>query len=155
LYVHRDVFEPVVQKVVEKLSLLKIGDALDEATAIGAIINEERYCAVRSFIKEAIDAGAEVLTDELPPPPDQVKGFFPRPMVLKGVDNGWRIVREEVFGPVLVAIPWTSEDEVFAWANDTHYGLAAYIFTNDVTTALRAAERIDAGWLQINRAGGQ
>jgi acyl-CoA reductase-like NAD-dependent aldehyde dehydrogenase len=155
LYVHRDVFEPVIKKVIEKLSVLKIGDALDEATDIGAIINEERYCAVRDFIKEAIDSGAEVLTGELPLPPAQVKGFFPKPMVLKGVDNGWRIVREEVFGPVLVAIPWTSEDEVFAWANDTHYGLAAYIFTNDIATALRGAERIDAGWLQINRAGGQ
>ncbi len=155
LYIHKDVFEPVLAKVVEQLSRLKVGDALDEATDIGAVINEERYCAVRSFIGEAIDKGAKVLIGELPPEPSKVKGFFPKPMVLTGVDNRWRVVREEVFGPVLVAIPWSDESQVFEWANDTHYGLAAYIFTHDVATALRAAEKIDAGWLQINRAGGQ
>ena len=155
LYVHRDAFEPVLAKVVEKLAGMKIGDALDETTDIGAIINEERYSAVRDFIAEAVDAGAEVVTGEIPPAAGESVGFFPKPTVLKGLGNDWRIVQEEVFGPVLVAIPWSDEDEVIAWANDTHYGLAAYIFANDLTTALNAAGRIDAGWLQINRAGGQ
>lgn len=155
LYVHRDVFDAVLDKVVEKLAALRIGDALDEETDIGAIINEERYTAVRDFIREAVDAGAQMVTGEVPPEPVAANGFFPRPVIFKGLGNDWRVVREEVFGPVLVAIPWDDEDEVIGWANDTHYGLAAYIFTHDVTAALRAAERIDAGWLQINRAGGQ
>ncbi|MCW1411225.1 aldehyde dehydrogenase family protein [Rhizobium sp. 1AS11] len=155
LYVHQDVFEPVLKKVVEKLAVMKIGDALDEETDIGAIINEERYSAVREFISEAVNSGAEVVTGEVPPAAGENVGFFPKPTVLKGLTNDWRIVQEEVFGPVLVAIPWTSEDEVVEWANNTHYGLAAYIFANDLTTALNAASRIDAGWLQINRAGGQ
>ncbi|MBP2574060.1 aldehyde dehydrogenase family protein [Agrobacterium tumefaciens] len=155
LYVHQDVFEPVLKKVVEKLAVMKIGDALDEETDIGAIINEERYSAVREFISEAVNSGAEVVTGEVPPAAGRNVGFFPKPTVLKGLTNDWRIVQEEVFGPVLVAIPWTSEVEVIEWANNTHYGLAAYIFANDLTTALNAASRIDAGWLQINRAGGQ
>ncbi len=155
LYVHKDVFEPVLKKVVEKLSVMKIGDALNEETDIGAIINEERYSAVRDFISEAVDAGAEVVTGEVPAALGEKAGFFPKPTVLKGLTNDWRIVQEEVFGPVLVAIPWTDENEVITWANDTHYGLAAYIFTNDLATALNTASRIDAGWLQINRAGGQ
>ncbi|WP_225185786.1 aldehyde dehydrogenase family protein [Bradyrhizobium sp. NBAIM01] len=155
LFVHRDVFEPVVAKVVEKLKAMKVGDALDEASDIGAIINAERYGEVCAFIREAVDRGAKVEIGQVPAPANDTDGFMPGPVVLTGVDNGWRVVREEVFGPVLVAIPWTNEDEMIGWANDTHYGLAAYIFTNDITTALRAAERIDAGWLQINRAGGQ
>ncbi|WAJ29407.1 aldehyde dehydrogenase family protein [Antarcticirhabdus aurantiaca] len=155
LYVHRDVFDAVLGKVVEKLGALRIGDALDEATDIGAIINEERYAAVRDFVREAVEAGGEIVTGEVPPELSASDGFFPRPVIFKNLGNDWRVVREEVFGPVLVAIPWDSEDEVIGWANDTHYGLAAYIFTHDVTAALKAAERIDAGWLQVNRAGGQ
>ncbi|MGY8662582.1 aldehyde dehydrogenase family protein [Bradyrhizobium sp. UFLA05-109] len=155
LFVHRDVFKPVVAKVVEKLKAMKVGDALDETSDIGAIINAERYGEVCAFIREAVDRGAKVEIGQVPAPANDTDGFMPGPVVLTGVDNGWRVAREEVFGPVLVAIPWTNEDEMIGWANDTHYGLAAYIFTNDITTALRAAERIDAGWLQINRAGGQ
>ncbi|WP_245453911.1 aldehyde dehydrogenase family protein [Bradyrhizobium sp. AC87j1] len=155
LFIHRDVFGPVVAKVVEKLKAMKVGDALDEASDIGAIINAERYGEVCAFIREAVDRGAKVEIGQVPAPANDTDGFMPGPVVLTGVDNSWRVVREEVFGPVLVAIPWTNEDEMIGWANDTHYGLAAYIFTNDITTALRAAERIDTGWLQINRAGGQ
>ncbi|CAJ0779965.1 Phenylacetaldehyde dehydrogenase [Ralstonia psammae] len=155
LYVHKSVWEPVMAKVVAKVQEMKIGDALDEANDIGAIINAERYSEVRAFIDEAINKGATVLTGALPPKVEDAKGFFPAPVIFSGVDNSWRVTREEVFGPVLVAIPWTDEEEVLNWANDTVYGLAAYVFTNDLTTALRATERIDAGWLQVNRAGGQ
>ncbi|WP_205962552.1 aldehyde dehydrogenase family protein [Paraburkholderia phosphatilytica] len=155
LYVHKDVWDIVMTKLVAKVKELKIGDSLDESNDIGAIINAERYSEVRAFIKEAIDAGATVLTGSLPPAVEDAKGFFPEPVIFAGVDNGWRVAREEVFGPVLVAIPWTDEDEVIQWANDTVYGLAAYVFTNDITTALKVTTQIDAGWLQVNRAGGQ
>jgi betaine-aldehyde dehydrogenase len=66
-----------------------------------------------------------------------------RPTVLTGV------------GPVLVALPWSDEDEVIRWANDTHYGLAAFVFSKDLDAALRAAHQIEAGWVQVNRSGGQ
>lgn len=155
LYVHKDVWDAVMTKLVAKVKELKIGDSLDESNDIGAIINAERYSEVRAFIKEAIDAGATVLTGSLPPAVEDAKGFFPEPVIFAGVDNSWRVTREEVFGPVLVAIPWSDEDEVIQWANDTVYGLAAYVFTNDITTALKVTTQIDAGWLQVNRAGGQ
>ena len=142
-------------RLVTKVNALKVGDALDEASDIGAVINAERYTAVCGFIKEAIDAGAKVETGKLPPAAKDAKGYFPTPVIFSGVDNSWRIAREEVFGPVLVAIPWTDEAGVLAMANDTHYGLAAYVFTQDLTAALRATEQLDAGWIQVNRAGGQ
>ncbi len=155
LFVHADVWDKVMSKVVEKVNALKVGDALDETTDIGAVINKERYCAVRDFIAEAIAKGAKVLTGSVPDEPKDAKGYFPKPVIFSEVDHSWRVTREEVFGPVLVAIPWTSEEEVIRMANDTHYGLAAYIFTQDITKAIRATEQIDAGWIQVNRAGGQ
>ncbi|MFT4065053.1 aldehyde dehydrogenase family protein [Paraburkholderia sp.] len=155
LYVHESVWDQVMTRVVAKVKELKIGDSLDETSDIGAIISAERYSEVRAFIEEAINNGAKVLTGALPPTVDEAKGFFPEPVIFTGVDNNWRVCREEVFGPVLVALPWKDEEEVLQWANDSVYGLAAYVFTNDLTTALRVTEKIDAGWLQVNRAGGQ
>ena len=155
LFLHRSIWDKVMPRMVAKVNALKVGDALDEASDIGDVINAERYTAVCGFIKEAIDAGAKVETGKLPPAAQDAKGFFPTPVIFSGVDNTWRIAREEVFGPVLVAIAWTDEAEVLAMANDTHYGLAAYVFTQDLTAALRATEQLDAGWIQVNRAGGQ
>ena len=67
----------------------------------------------------------------------------------------WRVAREEIFGPVLVAIPWSDEAEVLRMANETHYGLAAYVWTRDIGKALRTAHAIDAGWVQVNQGLGQ
>jgi phenylacetaldehyde dehydrogenase len=155
LFVHEDVWEPVMAKVVEIAESMVIGDALDERTDIGAIINAKRYDAVRTYIGEAEAAGAEFLTGATPLPVDDAPSFQPVPTILAGVDNDWRINREEVFGPVMVAIPWTNEAEVIAMANDTHYGLAAYIFSHDVDTVMRVSRALEAGWIWINEGGGQ
>jgi phenylacetaldehyde dehydrogenase len=104
-------------------------------------------------VREALEQGATALAGGLPD--DGRPGYQMRPTVLTGVEQSWRVAREEVFGPVLVALPWDDEDEVIAWANDTHYGLAAFVFSKDLGSALRAAHRIEAGWVQVNRSGGQ
>ncbi|WP_413705239.1 aldehyde dehydrogenase family protein [Pseudomonas sp. Pseusp16] len=155
LFVHRSVWDEVMTRVVAEVRKLKVGDALDESTDIGAVINAERYTEIREFIKEAFQQNAEVLTGDVPEALGVAKGYYPQPVILTGVDNSWRVCREEIFGPVLVAIPWDDEEQVVQWANDTVYGLAAYVFTNDLTTAMRVTGQIDAGWLQVNRAGGQ
>lgn len=155
LFLHKSIWDKVMPRLVEKVNALKVGDALDETSDIGAVINAERYNAVCGFIKEAMDAGAKVETGTLPTAAGDAKGYFPTPVIFTGVDNTWRVAREEVFGPVLVAIEWENESEVLAMANDTHYGLAAYVFTNDIGAAMRATEQLDAGWIQVNRAGGQ
>ena len=155
LFLHRDAWDRVMPRLAEKVGAMKMGDALDEANDIGAIINAERYTAVRDYVVEAIEQGAEVIVGGAPLPTEEVAGYFPPATILAGLDNTWRIAREEVFGPVLVAIPWSDEDDVLDWANDTHYGLAGYVFTPDVSTIMRVTQRLDAGWLQVNQGGGQ
>lgn len=155
LFVHADIWDDFMPKVIAAVQDLVIGDALDEATDMGAVINTTRYQEISEFVREAEEQGAQFLTGGPSTDLDATTPLQLKPTVIAGVDNTWRIAREEVFGPVLVAIPWQTEAEVTAWANDTHYGLAAYVFTQNLTTALRMAENIDAGWVQINRAGGQ
>ena len=157
LFVHRDVYDAVLDKLVEKVSALVVGDPLDEATDMGSIINESQYRQIRDYIADgkaqqgvsvALDGIGAVLWTAW-------TGSTRDPTILAGVDNSWRIAQEEIFGPVLVVIPWTDRDEVIAMANDSHYGLAAYIWTNDLTAALDTAHRIESGWVQINQGGGQ
>lgn len=155
LFVHRSVWEPVMEAVVEIANNMVVGDALDEAADIGAIINAERYAEVRRYVVEAEADGAELLAGSTPVPVDEATSFQPVPTVIAGVDNSWRVSREEVFGPVMVAIPWDDEAEVIEMANDTHYGLAAFVFSQDLDTVMRASAALEAGWIWVNDGGGQ
>ncbi len=153
LYVHRDVFDDFTAKLGTALGEMVVGDALDEASDIGSLISGTQDGRVCGYLQEALDQGAKPLVGGLPD--DGRTGYQHLPTVLTGIEHSWRVSREEVFGPVLVALPWDDEDEVIGWANDTHYGLAAFVFTKDLDAALRAAHRIEAGWVQVNRSGGQ
>lgn len=77
------------------------------------------------------------------------------PVILTDVDPTWRVAREEIFGPVLVVLPWSNWEDAIAMANDSHYGLAAYVWCHDVSLALRTAHALDSGWVQVNRGLGQ
>ncbi|MEX0303006.1 MAG: aldehyde dehydrogenase family protein [Leisingera sp.] len=153
LFVHKDIWDVLMPKVAEKSAALKVGDALDPDVDMGAVVNAERYGEIRGFVAEAEAQGAELLIGETPA--EDPAGFCPNPTIITGVDNSWRIAREEVFGPVMVAIPFETEAEVIEMANDTHYGLAAFLFTHDVSRITRLTRAIDAGWIQVNQGGGQ
>ncbi len=153
LFVHKSVWDDLMSRVAEKAAAMTVGDALDEDSDIGAVVNAERYDEICAYVAEAEVQGATFLTGETPKKTEQ--GFHPIPTILTGLDNEWRIAREEVFGPVLVAIPWEDEAEMIGQANDTHYGLAAFIFSHDMSTILRMTRSIDAGWVQVNQGGGQ
>lgn len=157
LFLHRDIYDDFLSKLVAKLEKLKIGDPLDEATDIGAIINEKQFKKVCGYVEEGLGAeGSQLLLGGLPPKQGPLsKGYFALPTVFAHAANDWRMAREEIFGPVLVAIPWTDEEEAIRMANNTHYGLAGYVWTHDIGRGLRTAHRIEAGWVQVNQGLGQ
>jgi betaine-aldehyde dehydrogenase len=156
LLLHESIFSTFLEKLVAKLKAFKIGEPLEETTQIGAIVNETQYNKVVAYISEGLkQPGAKALCGGLPPKmPPFSEGYFVEPTVFTGVKNEWRIAREEVFGPVLVAIPWKEEAEAIRMANDSHYGLAAFIYTHDISKSLRTAHEIESGFVQVNQGGG-
>ncbi|TKV57100.1 aldehyde dehydrogenase family protein [Nakamurella flava] len=156
LFVHADVYDRVLDAVAARAAELVVGDPLDDATDMGALINEKQYRSVLDYVRDGrAQPGVRVALEGGPYRAEGLDGWYQSPTILGGVDNTWRIAREEVFGPVLVAIPWTDRDEVVRMANDSHYGLAAYIWSRDLTAALDTAHRIESGWVQVNQGGGQ
>lgn len=154
LLVHADVFDSFVERLGRLLGELKVGDPLDEATDVGAIINQRQYERVRGYVAGAVEAGACLCTGSVPPAAPE-GGYFMDPVILADVEASWPVVREEVFGPVLIARPWREEEEVIAEANATSYGLAGFVWCRDLGAALRVARRIEAGWIQVNQGIGQ
>ena len=137
--------------------LLKLGDPLDETTDIGSIINEKQFKKVCAYIEEGLQRReAQRIFGGLPPKEGPLsQGYFAIPTVFADASNDWRLAREEILGPVLVAIPWHDEADAIRMANDSHYGLAAYVWTHDIGTALRTAHAVESGWVQVNQGLGQ
>ena len=157
LLLHADIFDSFLDKLVRKTEQLRLGDPLDEATDIGAIINQKQFSKVCAYVDEGLrHPQAKRVMGGLPPTSGPLsEGYFALPTVFANVSNDWRLAREEIFGPVLVAIPWRDEAEAIAMANSSHYGLAAYVWTHEIGTALNCAHAIEAGWVQVNQGGGQ
>lgn len=157
LFLHRSIFDAFLDKVSAKLTTLKIGDPTDETTDMGAIINRKQFDRVCSYIEDGMrQPNARLVLGGLPPSEGPLaQGYFVQPTVFAGARNEWRIAREEIFGPVLVAIPWDDEGDVVRMANDSHYGLAAYVWTHDLARGLRTAHAIESGWVQVNQGLGQ
>ena len=157
LFLHEDIFDSFLRKLEKKTTALKIGDPLDEASDIGTIINNKQFTKVCKYVDEGLKrTDAKLVFGGLPPKSGPLsEGYFTMPTVFADRSNDWRLAREEIFGPVLVAIRWSDEAEAIRMANDSHYGLAAYVWTHDIGRGLRAAHAIESGWVQVNQGGGQ
>ena len=157
MFLHEDIFDSFLAKLEKKTTALKIGDPLDEKTDIGTIINNKQFTKVCKYVDEGLKrSDAKLVFGGLPPKTGPLsEGYYAVPTVFADRSNDWRLAREEIFGPVLVAIRWSDEAEAIRMANDSHYGLAAYVWTHDIGTGLRTAHAIESGWVQVNQGLGQ
>jgi betaine-aldehyde dehydrogenase len=151
VFVHRSVKAKFLEKLVARVERMTIGDPLDPKTQVGALISEEHMNKVLSYIERGRKEGAKVLVGG-----KQIKigalarGFFVEPTVFDGCSDDMAVVREEIFGPVMTVLSFAEDDEVIARANATEYGLAAGVFTRDLTRAHRVIARLEAGTCWIN-----
>jgi 5-carboxymethyl-2-hydroxymuconic-semialdehyde dehydrogenase len=149
LLVQKSIYDDVVGKVEARVKKIKVGEPRDPKTEVGPLIHPEHWKRVRGYMDVARQEGATMAVGGDRPSSMQ-KGNYFAPTLITGVHNKMRIAQEEIFGPVLVAIPFKDEEEAVRIANDVQYGLAAYVWTQNLTRGHRVAESIESGLVWIN-----
>ncbi len=148
-YVHSTIAEEFIEHAANFTRALRVGDGLVKETQVGPLINAAQRDRVEKLVSEAVAAGAEAITGGARPA-DQPKGYFYSPTVVTDLTEDMRLYREEIFGPVMPVIPFEDAEEVLALANDTAYGLAAFVQTTNMNTAIRMYEGLEFGMVCIN-----
>ncbi len=150
-YVHRSVYDTFLSRTAELFDAVRVGDPFDPSTDLGTLISRGQVDRVDGFVQRARAAGGRIVAGGFRP---EVAGFpdgaFYRPTIVADVAQDSEIVQNEVFGPVLAVLPFDTDEEALAMANDTKYGLAASIWTRDVFRAMEAARTLNFGHVQVN-----
>jgi aldehyde dehydrogenase (NAD+) len=142
----------ILERLKAAVAALRVGDSTDLAVSIGPMVSQKQWDRVQSYIHLGLEEGAELLVGGEGRPAGLERGWFVQPTVFVGVNNDMRIAREEIFGPVLCVIPYDDEDEAITIANDSNYGLQAYVESADMAHAHRVAEQLNCGRVVINGA---
>lgn len=150
-FIQEQAYDEVLGRVVERAKTINIGDPLKEETELGPLALKEQLKKVQSYVGYGTDAGAKLVHGGKQPDDDALsQGWYFEPTIFTDVTDDMRVVREEIFGPVVAVMPFKDEKELIKRANDTNYGLAAGIWTKDIDRAMRFARDIDAGTVWIN-----
>ena len=151
LFIHQQVYAPLMARLLELTQGLRVGHPFSRDTHVGPLISEAHRQRVLEYVELAKQEGGRVLCGgEIPADPALAAGSFVLPTIIEGLKNSARTCQEEIFGPVVVALPFSDESELIREANDSVYGLAAGIWTCDTGRALRLSERLEVGTVWIN-----
>ena len=150
MLVEKSVYDKAMQIAKAAAEATEVGDPAKEGNHIGPLVSQLQYDKVQALIQQGIDEGATLLAGGTGKPEGRNVGYFCKPTVFGNATNEMTIAREEIFGPVLTMIPFEGEAEAIAIANDTPYGLAAYIETGDEARGMRVARALRAGMVRLN-----
>lgn len=154
LMLHEDIYDTVLEKVMERIKAIKVGDPLNTDMNMGPMNSLQQLEKTRHYVAVALEGGATLLHGgHSPTGPEFERGYWFEPTVFGDVDMSMRIAKEEVFGPVLSVLRWKNQDEAIEMANAVDYGLTASIWTRNLPDALKFAREIEAGYLWINGVG--
>jgi succinate-semialdehyde dehydrogenase/glutarate-semialdehyde dehydrogenase len=150
-FVHRSIAEPFVEEFAARIGKLRAGSGLDDGVTVGPLIDDDALAKMQRQVDDAVGKGAHVLAGGSRLTGDDYdQGLFWAPTLLGDVTPDMTIYREETFGPIAPVIVFDDEDEAVSMANDTTYGLASYLYTRDVSRAIRVAEALDFGIIGVN-----
>jgi phenylacetaldehyde dehydrogenase len=147
LYVEKEMFDQVVEGVAEQAKKIKVGPGFEADTNMGPLVSEEQLNRVCRYLESGLAEGAEAVVGGKK---KEGAGYFVEPTVLVKTNPNMKVVREEIFGPVVTASPFTDLDKLVAEANNSEYGLAAGVWTRDISKAHRVANKLRAGTVWIN-----
>jgi succinate-semialdehyde dehydrogenase / glutarate-semialdehyde dehydrogenase len=147
-HVHASVADEFAARLAERMGAMKVGRGTEDGVEVGPLIDDTQRSKVAELVEDAVGKGAKVLTGG-----ERVgdRGYFYAPTVLAGIGDDATLLREEIFGPVAPVKTFTTDEEAVAAANDSEYGLVAYVFTTDVKRAIRVTEALDVGMVGLNR----
>jgi succinate-semialdehyde dehydrogenase/glutarate-semialdehyde dehydrogenase len=148
IYVQRGIHDEFARRLAERMGAMRVGPGTDPSTEVGPLVDEASVRKVDSLVRDAVSQGARLLAGGKAV---DGAGYYYPPTVVTNVPLQARMVSEEIFGPVASVIPFDTEEEVIAAANDSEYGLAAYVFTEDLRRGLRVSERVESGMVALNR----
>ncbi len=148
LYLHESIADEFIEKLKTRVWNIKVGDPLEDDTQVGPLIKTEHYNNVKNYLKIAEEEGCEIISGEIPT--ELSRGNYVAPTILLNASNEMRVVQEEIFGPVIAVMTFKEEAEVIEKANDVRYGLAGYVWTNDIKRGHRVAHAIESGMLWVN-----